>query len=228
MGGPAAAQWAADAQVPTMERPLDLRGLAGDTAHFVGYNLAAMVIMGQRTRSEDCCIDPPQGWERWWDNVTNPVRDKDAYYNNYLLHPYWGAAYYVRGRERGLQRGQAFWYSALMSTIFEVGAEAMVEPVSYQDLVITPVLGSLLGEFVFWPMRERILAKDGPLDTTDKVVLVLTDPLGAINSAVDRLFGVKSEVTLGPRRPPVTAFASARPRTMSRSAGWALELRAEW
>lgn len=204
----------------------DLPGLGADTAHFVGYNLAAMLLMAPRERDESGYRDPPQGFERWWDNVTHPVWDQDAWYNNYLLHPYWGASYYVRGRERGLDRGQAFWYSVLLSTIFEVGAEAMVEPVSYQDLVITPVVGSLLGEFVFWPVRQRILAKQS-LDTTDKVVLVLTDPLGAINAAVDRVLGIETEWTLVPRRPPVTAFAPGS-RAQPRDAGWTLQLRAQW
>lgn len=227
---PAASQQAEPAVVaerPTLVRPLDLEGLGGDTAHFIAYQMVAMAAMSQRHRNEDGYLAPPQGFDRWRENVTNPVKDKDAYYNNYLLHPYWGASYYVRGRERGLERGQAFWYSVMMSAIFEYGAEAMVEPVSYQDLVITPVVGSLLGELLFWPVRERILTKDGPLDTTDKVVLVLTDPLGAINSAVDRLLGVKTELALGPRMAPVTAFAPG-PRPAPRTAGWGLQFRAQW
>ena len=154
-----------------------------------------------------------------------------------MLHPYWGAAYYVRGRERGLNRTQAFWYSTLLSTIFEFGAEALVENVSIQDLLFTPTLGSLLGEYVFVPLRERILAKTTPLDTMDKVTLVLTDPLGAINSGVDRLFGVKAEVALAPivedqtwtRR--FTATGGASLATLPRaggSPGWGLRLRVQW
>lgn len=212
------------AQPAPADPPLDLRGLRNDTLHFIGYNVAAMLAMSPRDRVEEDYLDPPQGFERWWDNVTNPVHDQDAWYNNYLLHPYWGASYYVRGRERGLQRGQAFWYSVLMSTIFEVGAEAMVEPVSYQDLVITPVVGSLLGEFVFWPIRQRILAKPA-LGTSDKVVLVLTDPLGAINAAVDRVLGIETELTIVPRRAPAAAFApGARPPPRA----WTVQLRAQW
>jgi hypothetical protein len=225
-GDPGAAR-AEEAPPAVTEPPLDLRGLTNDTTHFIGYNLLAMVAMSQRDRSEEGYIAPPQGFERWWDNVTNPVWDQDAWYNNYVLHPYWGASYYVRGRERGLARGQAFWYSALLSTIFEVGAEAMVEPVSYQDLLITPVIGSLLGEFVFWPARQRILARQGPLDFSDRAILVLTDPLGAINGAVDRVLGIQTDWSVVPRRPPASAFAPGV-RPPPRAPGWTLQVRAQW
>ena len=113
----------------------------------------------------------------------------------------------------------------------------MVEQVSYQDLLFTPTLGSLLGEYVFWPMREHILAKTTPLDTADKVTLVLTDPLGAINSEVNRLFGVKAEVVWAPmvedqtwsRRFKATGGASLR--SLPRAGAvrrWGLQLRLQW
>ena len=50
---------------------------------------------------------------KWWDNVTHPTMDDDDAYINLLLHPYWGATYYIRGRERGLSRWQSVGYSAL-------------------------------------------------------------------------------------------------------------------
>ena len=77
-----------------------------------------------------------------------PHLDDDKFYLNYMLHPYWGATYYIRGRERRLSRWQSLGYSALLSTLYEFGAEAFFEPVSYQDLIVTPLIGSLLGEYV--------------------------------------------------------------------------------
>lgn len=208
----------------SQERPLDLAGVRRDTMYFIGYQFVAVAAIGLAPK-DDTNYGELKGFDKWLDNVTHPVWDQDRDVVNYVLHPYWGAAYYVRGRERGLDRQQSFWYSALLSSIFEFGAEAMVENVSIQDLLVTPIAGSLLGEYVFWPLREGILAKDGPLDTSDKVVLVLTDPLGAINDAVDHVFGVKSELTVAPMR-----FGSSMPHLRSRPAavGWGVRWRVEW
>jgi Domain of unknown function (DUF3943) len=233
-GGPAAAQ-GADAPVTAIERPLDLRGLHRDTAYFFGYQALAVVLISQRPKSETN-FGEMEGLDRWWENVTNPVWDKDSHFINYVMHPYWGAGYYVRGRERGLDRPRAFWYSVLLSSIFEFGAEAMVEPVSYQDLVVTPVVGSLLGEYVFWPLRERILSSGMPLSTSDRVLLALTDPLGALNEGVNRLFGVQTELTVVPMAPGATrhhlgphAGLSAAPvARRPRDAGWGVQLRVQW
>jgi hypothetical protein len=218
--------------------PYDRKGITSDTVHFVAYQFAAVAVISLWPEDETNYSDPRDiGFESWLHNVTNPEWDKDRAVVNYVLHPYWGAAYYVRGRERGLSREQAFWYSTLLSSIFEYGAEALVENVSYQDLLTTPVLGSLLGEYVFWPARERILAKQGPLDTSDKAMLILTDPLGALNSQVDRLFGSKSELTLAPlivddtwsRRYKGSAGAHLPERfRFGGSARWTLQWRLQW
>jgi len=155
---------------------------------------------------------------------------------NYVLHPYWGASYYVRARERGLTKSDSFLFSALLSTVFEFGAEALVEQPSYQDLLVTPIVGSLVGEYWFWPLREGILAKD-ELGTTDKVLLVLTDPLGAINDGVDRLLGIHgSSFALTPPRPDDTwsrrfstsAGAHQLPGATGRQRGWGVQLRVQW
>ena len=78
------------------------------------------------------------------------------------------------------------------------GAGALAEPVSIQNMIVTPVLGSLVGEYLFPPWRAHIRAKAGPLDWSDKVVLALTDPLGAINAQVDRWLSVKTTLQLQP------------------------------
>jgi len=233
-GGPAAAQLA-DPPVPAIERPLDLPGVRRDTAYFFGYQFVAVLLLSQRPKSETH-FSAPEGLDRWWENVTHPEWDEDSHFINYVMHPYWGAAYYVRARERGLDRSRAFWYSVLLSSIYEFGAEAMVEPVSYQDLVVTPVFGSLLGEVFFWPLRQRILAKGMPLSTSDQVLLVLTDPLGALNAGVDRLFGVKTELALAPLAPgamrnrlgPRSNLSAAPHVRGPRNVVWGVQLRVQW
>jgi len=229
-----------DAQSQAVEQtnppPFDGPGIKRDTAHFLVYQFAAVGLISLWPR-EETNYEDAVGFDSWLHNVSHPEWDKDRAVVNYVLHPYWGAGYYVRARERGSSREQAFWYSTLLSSIYEYGAEAMVENVSYQDVLVTPIFGSLLGEYLFWPMRKRILAKTTPLGTAEKVTLVLTDPLGAINSEVDRLFGVKAELTLAPmiedgtwsRRFRATggAYLPHGPRTGS-SLGWGLQLRLQW
>ena len=234
---PAAAQplEAAPAPSPAAQiREYDREGIRRDTLYFVGYQAAAAGVILLWPQDE---TDPPVNFDAWWHNVSHPRWDPDRAVVNYVLHPYWGAAYYIRARERGLDRSQAFWYSVLLSTIFEYSAEALLEPVSYQDLVVTPVLGSLLGEYVFAPLRERILSQSAPLSAGDQLLLVLTDPLDAINSAVGRVFGIETELSAGPLLPRdgwnrrSVADGMPAPHAGHRAAapaGWGLQLRASW
>jgi hypothetical protein len=185
----------------TPEQPAktaDWKGLKRDTLYFLGYQAVVVAVLYALPEEQTRFDKSSAGFSKWWDNVSNPGRDEDDLYLNYITHPYWGAAYYIRGRERGLSRWQSFGYSALLSTLYEYGAEAFFERPSYQDLWITPVIGSLLGEFVFSPLRESIKAKPGGPDSMDKFLLVLTDPLGAANDLTDRLFGVETQVSLVP------------------------------
>ena len=231
----------------TSERPAitpDWKGLRRDTLYFLGYQVAVVAVLYALPESETNWDKNTAGFSKWWDNVSNPHRDTDDAYLNWITHPYWGAAYYIRGRERGLSRWQSFGYSALLSTLYEYGAEAFFEQPSYQDLWITPVLGSLLGEFVFSPLRESIKAKPGGPDGMDKFLLVLTDPLGAANELTDRLFGVETQVSLvpmgatrlsvSPTGPLATTFPGSRvawPHPDSgrlRGVTWGLKLEVRW
>ena len=181
----------------------DFEGIKRDTWYFLGYQAAAVGILyvlpeGVSGWDEESKEDFSLG--TWWDNVSNPSWDKDEDYINYILHPYWGAAYFVRARERGYNNHQSFWYSVLLSTLFEFGVEAMFEEPSIQDLVVTPVLGSLLGGY-FMHLRESVKRRNAgvtEVSTGDKVLMIATDPLGGLNRVVDRWFGRDAEVTINP------------------------------
>jgi hypothetical protein len=133
------------------------------------------------------------GLKKYGKNFTHPVLDKDKFYVNYVLHPYWGATYYTRARERGLDSRYSFVYSTLMSALYEFGTECFAEKPSIQDLIVTPVAGSLLGAYIFEPLRDVIKSKQ-ELRWYDHVLLVTTDPLGLLSLGVEKLFGVKSTV----------------------------------
>lgn len=220
----------------------DWTGVGRDTLYFIGYQFAAIGVL--YIAPEDV-----SGWseedkedysfEKWKDNVGNPVWDEDKWWINYILHPYWGGAFYIRAQERGFDQVQSFLYSALLSTLYEFGAEAMFEPPSYQDLIVTPVVGALVGQFLFAPIREHIRAQPGEPGWTGKAVLFLTDPMGVVNVATDRLFGVKADLTLRLTALPVSSdLPGGRRETAdglhdSVSASndipaWGLQLRATW
>jgi len=82
------------------------------------------------------------------DNIDKgPVVDSDDWAVNYIGHPVSGSYYYVWGRQAGLDWQESFILTVLMSTVYwEYGWESFAETPSTQDLIITPILGSLLGE----------------------------------------------------------------------------------
>lgn len=221
----------------TVEQP-DWRGIRRDTAYFLGYQFAVLAVLYVAPESVsgwDSEAKHDYSFSEWRDNATKPVWDEDRWWINYITHPYWGGTYYIRAQERGFDRAQSFWYSALLSTLFEVGAEALAEPASIQDLVVTPVGGFLVGEYLFLPLRQRIRAKPGKLTWSDKAMLVLTDPLGVVNAETDRLLGVKTTLQWQPIGMPIPANAAgmggaaASPLGYPRSAPvWGLQLRIDW
>jgi hypothetical protein len=186
--------------------PADTRdrdGLRRDTWYFLGYQAATIGILYMAPESVSGWTDEQKdGYSMsiWWDNVTHPAWDSDDFYINYVLHPYWGAAYYVRAQERGYSGREAFWYSFMLSTAYEFGAEALFEEPSIQDLVVTPVFGSLLGRY-FMGVRSNIRERDAALGsrrTRDKWLWVLTDPLGSLNRRVDKWFGREASFHMQP------------------------------
>jgi hypothetical protein len=109
-----------------------------------------------------------------------------------------------------------FWYAALRSAFYEFGIEALFERSSYQDLIITPVAGTLLGALLFEPIRELILGKP-ELRWCDHLTLTVTDPLGAANSVLERSVGVQTDIRVQfflPGLAPHAQFAdhTTRPR----------------
>ena len=200
-------------KIPPPDNP-DWKGLGRDTVYFLTYQFLIVGLLYLAPESVSGWTKENKADLRWDENAGDPSRDEDDHYVNYFLHPYWGASYYIRGRERGLDRTQSFLFSAGLSTLYEFGLEAFFENPSYQDLWTTPVLGSLIGEFVFSPIRDRIPAKAGELDWKDKTILFLTDPLGVVGAETDELLGVQTTLRLqafqpGPNARSVPRFSSA-------------------
>lgn len=197
----------------TGQREIDRAGLRRDTYYLLSYQVVTIGILYALPESiSNWTQEQKESYSLsdWWDNVRNPQWDDDQFYLNYIAHPYWGAAYYVRARERGYGERASFWYSALMSTAFEFGGEALFEQPSIQDLIVTPVAGAILGEY-FMRVRYRIAERHAPGEAMafgDRVLLALTDPIGSINRQVQSWIGVRAEARfypfIGTQRVPVS------------------------
>jgi hypothetical protein len=206
----------------------DWKGISADTALFLGSQVAVTALVyflpADVTGASD--VEKDELFDTWWRHVRNPVWDADPWWVNYVGHPYWGATYYTRARERGFGPVGSFVYSVALSTAFEFGVESFAEPPSYQDLIVTPVAGALLGAFVFEPIRARIKAKP-ELRWYDHSIMVATDPLGALQAAVAWAFGLKPgfELQFRPRLAPARDRAGSPVAQQSPRVGVELTVR---
>lgn len=142
-------------------------------------------------------------FQRWKDNITTgPVWDHDDWAVNYIGHPVSGAWYYTMARNDGLTISESAIFSTLMSTFFwEYGYEAFAEVPSIQDLIFTPLVGSLLGEGMF--ILEGKLDQQGGTVFGSKslgnISYFFLDPLGRIADGLKdalMLFRIDLDVTM--------------------------------
>lgn len=137
--------------------------------------------------------------DKWLENnKAGPIWDQDEWPVNYIGHPYFGAAYYVVARNQGLTPLESGTYSFLMSTfLWEMGIEALAEIPSKQDLLITPLIGSVVGE-AFFTWEQRIKASNNELlgsQGLGKTTLFLLNPVGSLSARINRAFGDDEPVT---------------------------------
>ena len=130
---------------------------------------------------------------KWKENVkAGPVVDEDDFYMNYIVHPWAGGVYYMSARGSGYKPWESFTYSFLMSTFFwEYGIEAFAEIPSVQDLIITPVVGSIVGEGFFIAKGKIIRNERRILNSKflGNTTLFIMDPF---NELLD-IFGYKTK-----------------------------------
>jgi len=134
-------------------------------------------------------ITVDEAWSNWKYNVTHWEWDEDDAWLNWIGHPYFGSAYVVYARHYGYSKLESFWYSFAASFFYEVALEGWVEPVSKQDIILTPLLGFCLAEFLL-PLEERIKKNNNRLFNSSilgNVSLFLIDPFGYAVRPVKRL-----------------------------------------
>jgi hypothetical protein len=141
---------------------------------------------------------------KWKENVkAGPVWDHDTWVINYVTHPYSGAIYFMTARSSGFNFVESFAYSAIMSTFFwEYGIEAFAEIPSTQDLVVTPIIGSAMGEGFFYAKKSIIRHDKRVLKSRflGGLTLFLIDPFNTILDGLGYKEKVKTQVTLAPIR----------------------------
>jgi Domain of unknown function (DUF3943) len=139
---------------------------------------------------------------KWKENVkAGPVWDEDDWVLNWITHPYCGGIYYMTARSSGFSVLESFGYSTIMSTFFwEYGIEAFAEVPSIQDLIITPVVGSAVGEGFFYAKKsilkhDKKVLKSRFLGIT---TLFLMDPFNTILDGCGYKDRVKTQMNIAP------------------------------
>lgn len=103
-----------------------------------------------------------------------PVWDRDSISWNYGVHPIMGTFSYLSWRNKRAHWAVAIAGTAVNSAIYEYLIAGGTQRPSYNDMIVTPLLGSLAGEG-FYQLKKRLL-RDKHLNFIEKVALTITDP----------------------------------------------------
>jgi len=108
-----------------------------------------------------------------------PVFDNDLFAINYIGHPYQGAFYYNSLRSKGATIAQSALFNFSQILLWEYVWEGGMEQPSIQDLITTPILGSVLGELAH---RATIGLKKKGFFWYEKVLVTVINPSYVINN----------------------------------------------
>jgi hypothetical protein len=130
--------------------------------------------------------------EKHANNIKDAPRiDNDNNVINYIGHPVSGSYFYVWGRQSGLSWQESFMLTTLMSTFYwEYGWEAFAEVPSTQDLIITPILGAVLGEGTNY-LYNQIMFNKGKIYNSEFLGDLgrgLLNPIGEANNYLKKAF----------------------------------------
>lgn len=108
----------------------DWDGIWRDTAILAGAQVVLFAL--PESVSKWSSEDKKSTFNDYADNFPKPGFDRDELYSNYVLHPYWGAACYIRGCERGLGQTSSLVFSTLVSAMYEFGIECFLKNRPYR------------------------------------------------------------------------------------------------
>lgn len=177
---------------------------------FVGTLLVLQCLPEDATSWNRAELQDVPLFKRWRNHVLKkgPEWDHDKFYFNYILHPYAGAVYYMAARSCGFNAWQSMFYCSLISNVgWEFGIEAFMERPSYQDMLITPIVGSLIGEG-FYKAKRAIVNNGYSLlgsSLLGNIVAFVIDP---VNEVMGLLTGNPARETAKRKSTDVTVSSS--------------------
>ena len=119
--------------------------LVEDLAH-LGFIYSINIVLYVATQPET--VKEEGSFEKYRKNFGRTVLfDNDREFWNWLVHPYSGSQLYLYFRANSYSPADAFRMSFFSSLLFEYTIEVYTEPASMEDLINTPILGSVLGYF---------------------------------------------------------------------------------
>jgi hypothetical protein len=111
--------------------------------------------------------------------TTMPVNDEDAWGFNFVGHPIAGSLYYNAIRSQDATIFQSFVFSFAQSAIWEYIIEGSAEQPSLQDMIITPIFGTLLGEASH---VATIKMRRNGFNWLEKITVIVINPFYAVNN----------------------------------------------
>ena len=110
---------------------------------------------------------------------TPPVWDDDDWQLNYIGHPIAGSYYYNSLRSQNASIFHSFLFATAQSFIWEYFIEATAEKPSTQDLIVTPIVGAILGESTH---RLTMNMRRNGFNFFEKVFVVIFNPMFVLNN----------------------------------------------
>lgn len=168
-------------------------------------------------------------FKRWYNHVIvkGVEWDHDKFYFNYILHPYAGGVYFMAARSCGFNFWQSMLYCTIISNVgWEYGIEAFMERPSIQDLFVTPIIGSCIGEG-FYRIKRHIVDRNYTLwgsAVLGNIVAFLVDPVNEFVGFFDRNPARRVARQKAAARPDAPTLTLS-PMLGTRCAGFALSAR---
>ena len=171
-----------------------LRGVRNELAPLgTKFLRGTLIITGTAFASGVVLAVLPKQFSKWEDDSFSrggsnfvrawtepPVWDGDVAFHNWIGHPYAGAFYYNMVRSQGGTIRQSFAFAVFQSVMWEYVIESFAEQPSIQDLIATPIMGSVVGE-LFHRWSVAILRK-GRLNFGQKALVFFLNPSYVINN----------------------------------------------
>jgi len=109
-------------------------------AHWAGYLILFKVLSDAGGSLEKYKKNFFPNNIQWWDG--------DSSWWNFVGHPYVGSQTYLYYRARGYNKSESFWGSFTACFLFESTIEVFHDGFSFNDAVITPISGYVLGNWI--------------------------------------------------------------------------------